>query len=292
MKRTLLTFLIIAMPLIGQTQTILTLDDCIRLAKENNKKIEAAEQQLLSSQQERRSAKTLFLPTFSLTGNALYSTTDGSYAVSGGMLPVLGTDGIPTGQSAYFPGLGLAYDLNWICNGGIKIEQPIYTGGKIRSGYRMAKIGQEIAWQNRRLTEAEIIVETSRAYAEAVRTRQLTEVATSYHNLLTELMRTVESVRKHGMKSQNDVLKVKVKLDESILNLRRAENGQRLAMMNLCHYTGLPLTEQISRPDPSVRPGAEPPRRRAPARISGDRAAAGRPSVSEILCLDDSSCVV
>lgn len=46
------------------------------------------------------------------------------------------------------------------------------------------------------------------------------------------------------------------------------------------------------RPDPSVRPGAEPPRRRAPARISGDRAAAGRPSVSEILCLDDSSCVV
>lgn len=78
-----------------------------------------------------------------------------------------------------------------------------------------------------------------------MRTQELTQVATSYHRLLTELMRTVESARKHGMKSQNDVLKVKVKLDESELNLRRAENGYRLARMNLCHYIGLPLTEQI-----------------------------------------------
>ncbi len=241
----ILTYLFIAMPLVGLAQTTLTLDDCVRLAKENNKKIKAAELQLLSSRQERHSTKALFFPTFSLTGNALYSTADGSYSVSDGMLPVFGTDGMPTGQSAYFPGLDLAYDLNWIYNGGIKIEQPIYTGGKIRAGYRMAKIGNEMAWQNKRLTEAEVIVETSRAYAEVVRTLQLTEVANAYHNLLTELMRTVESARKHGMKSQNDVLKVKVKLDESELNLRRAENGHRLAMMNLCHYTGIPLTERI-----------------------------------------------
>lgn len=241
----ILIYLFIAVPFVGQAQTTLTLDDCIRLAKENNKKIEAAELQYLSSRQERRSAKALFFPTFSLDGSALYSTTDGSYSINNGMLPVFGTDGIPTGQSAYFPGLNLAYNLNWIYSGGVKIEQPIYTGGKIRAGYRMAKIGNEMAWQNRRLTEAEVIVETSRAYAEVVRTQELMQVATSYHNLLTELMRTVKSARKHGMKSQNDVLKVKVKLDESELKLRRAENGHRLAMMNLCHYTGISLTERI-----------------------------------------------
>lgn len=241
----ILTYLFIAVSLVGQAQTSLTLDDCVRLAKENNRKIEAAELQYLSSRQERRSAKALFFPTFSLDGSAFYSTTDGSYSVSDGMLPVFGTDGMPTGQSAYFPGLNLAYDLNWIYSGGIKVEQPIYTGGKIRAGYRMAKLGNEMAWQNKRQTEAEVIVETSRAYAEVVRTQELMQVATSYHNLLTELMRTVESAQKHGMKSQNDVLKVKVKLNESELNLRRAENGHRLAMMNLCHYTGLPLSERI-----------------------------------------------
>jgi len=244
MKR-ILIYILVGLPLALQAQTALTLEKCIQMAKDNNKRTEAAEQQYLASRYERRSTKALFLPSFSLTGNALYSTSDGSYSSGNGQLPVLGADGMPTGQFAFFPGIDLSYGLDWIYSGGIKVEQPIYMGGKIRAGYRMAKIGNEMAWQNKRLTEAEIIVETSRAYAEAVRTQELTQVATSYHRLLTELMRTVESARKHGMKSQNDVLKVKVKLDESELNLRRAENGYRLARMNLCHYIGLPLTEQI-----------------------------------------------
>lgn len=125
------------------------------------------------------------------------------------------------------------------------MEQPVYMGGKIRTSYRMAKIGDEIARQNKRLTESEVVVETSRAYAGVVRAKELVLVAESYNELLTELMRTVESARKHGMKSQNDVLKVKVRLNESELDLRRAENGHRLAMMNLCHYIGRPLTDKI-----------------------------------------------
>lgn len=244
MKRILITTLIV-IPIIGQAQTTMTLDECIRLAKENNRKIEASRQQFLASDYERRSAKALFFPSLSLSGNILYSTSDGSYSSGSGQLPVLGTDGLPTGQTAYFPGIDLSYGLDWIYNGGIKLEQPIYMGGKIRAGHRMAKIGSEMAWQNKRLTEAEVIVNTSRAYAEVVRTKELIQVATAYHNLLTELMRTVESARKHGMKPQNDVLKVKVKLNESELNLRKAENGHRLATMNLCHYIGVPLTEQI-----------------------------------------------
>ena len=244
MKR-LLIYIFTILPFAGYSQTVLTLDECIRLAKENNKRMEAAEQQLRASRFEQRSARSLFLPSFSLTGNALYSTADGSYSSGMGQLPVLGADGTPTGQSALFPGIDLAYDLGWIYGGGVKVEQPLYMGGKIRAGYRMARIGSEIARQNKRLTESEVVVETSRAYADVVRTEELMQVAESYHDLLTELMRTVESARKHGMKSQNDVLKVQVKLNESELDLRRAENGHRLAMMNLCHYIGRSLTEKI-----------------------------------------------
>ncbi len=48
-----------------------------------------------------------------------------------------------------------------------------------------------------------------------------------------------------GMKPQNDVLKVQVKLNDSELSLRKADNALRLASMNLCHYIGRPLTTQI-----------------------------------------------
>lgn len=245
MKRMVILCILAVSPFAGHSQTVLTLDECIRLAKENNKRIEASDRQLQASGYGQRSAKALFFPSFSLAGNILYSTADGSYSSGTGQLPVLGADGLPTGQSALFPGIGLAYDLDWIYSGGIKVEQPIYMGGKIRAGYRMAKIGHEIARQNKRLTESEVVVETSRAYAGVVRTKELVQVAESYHKLLAELMRTVESARKHGMKSQNDVLKVKVKLNESELDLRRAENGYRLAVMNLCHYIGRPLADKI-----------------------------------------------
>ena len=63
--------------------------------------------------------------------------------------------------------------------------------------------------------------------------------------MLQELYRNVESARKHGLKPQNDVLKVQVKLNESELSLRKAENALRLAKMNLCHYIGKPLDTPI-----------------------------------------------
>lgn len=245
MKRFLVYLSLVGLPLAGYGQRMLTLDESIRMATENNKRTEAAQQQLLAAHYGLRSSKALFLPSVSLAGSALYSTTDGSYSSGSGNLPVLGADGVPTGQTAFFPGLDLAYSLDWIYGGGVKIEQPIYLGGKIRTAYRMSKIGGDLARQNKRLTEAEIIVETSRAYAEAVRAKELKSVAASYHELLEELMRTVERACRHGLKSQNDVLKVEVRLHESELGLRRAENGYRLAKMNLCYYTGLSLAESI-----------------------------------------------
>lgn len=145
MKR-ILIYTLVGLPLALQAQTALTLERCIQMAKDNNKRTEAAEQQYLASRYERRSTKALFLPSFSLTGNALYSTSDGSYSSGNGQLPVLGADGMPTGQFAFFPGIDLSYGLDWIYSGGIKVEQPIYMGGKIRAGYRMAKIGNEMAW--------------------------------------------------------------------------------------------------------------------------------------------------
>lgn len=244
MKR-LLIYLSALLPLACYPQTVLTLDECVRLAKENNKRIEASEYQLKYSLYEKRSAKALFLPSFSLTGGALFSTSDGSYSSGTGQLPVLDVNGTPTGASALFPGINLAYDFGWIYSAGVKVEQPIYMGGKIKTGYRMTRIGYEIARQNKRLTESEVVVETSRAYADVVRAKELVQVAESYNKLLVELMRMVESAHKHGVKSQNDVLKVQVKLNESELDLRRAENGHRLAMMNLCHYIGRPLTDRI-----------------------------------------------
>lgn len=96
MKRIFL-YLLIMIPVVVMAQRTMTLDECVRLAKENNKEIKASEHQYRASRYEQNSAKALFFPSFLLTGNVVYSTSDGSYASGGGMLPVWGADGLPSG---------------------------------------------------------------------------------------------------------------------------------------------------------------------------------------------------
>lgn len=246
----------------AQTVVRLTLDECIEQAKANNRSLAAAEKQLSAARFELRSMKANFLLSVSATGTALYSNASGGLHIAGGLLPVFTAEMAPTGHSALFPGVDLDYKLGWLYGGGVQLEQPIYAGGKVRTAYRMARIGSELAVQYRRLTEQEVVIETSRAYADVLRARELRNVAERYHALLAELLRNVESARKNGLKEQNDVLRVQVEVNDSELGLRRAENGLRLATMNLCHLTGHRLTDRIEVTDelpacPAAAPSAD-----------------------------------
>ena len=129
------------------------------------------------------------------------------------------------------------------------MEQPLYMGGKIRAAYKMSLLGKEMAQLSETLTASEVIVKTEQAYAQVIKAKEMKKVADKYSAVLTELMKNVESAHKHGLKPQNDVLKVQVKLNESELNIRKADNALRLATMNLCHYIGKPLTADIRTAD-------------------------------------------
>lgn len=133
--------------------------------------------------------------------------------------------------------------------GGIQVEQPLYMGGKIRAAYKMSLLGKEMAQLSETLTASEVIVKTDQAYAQVIKAKEMKKVADKYNAVLVELKKNVESAYKHGLKPQNDVLKVQVKLNESELNIRKADNALRLATMNLCHYIGKSLTSDIRTAD-------------------------------------------
>ena len=160
--------------------------------------------------------------------------------------PVIGTDGLPVfNQYAFMPDINLSLGLRNAYTVGMMLEQPLYMGGKIRAAYKMSLLGKEMAHLNEALTTSEVILNTDKAYVQLVKAKEMRKVAEKYHALLTELSKNVKSAHRHGMKPQNDVLKVQVKLNESELSLRKADNALRLASMNLCHYIGRPLTAQI-----------------------------------------------
>lgn len=234
----------------AKAQQTLSLEQCRTMALASNKEMAAAARQTDAARYTARSYKGLFFPNLTARATGLYSTADGGYHAEGGQLPVfaVGAGGVPSQMPmfAYFPGLDLNYKVGAMFLGGIQLEQPLYTGGKIRSAYRTAQLGNEMAQMNETLTGANVILQTDNAYAQVVKAMEMKKVAERYNALLAELFRNVESARKHGLKLQNDVLKVQVKLNESELALRKADNALRLATMNLCHLIGRPLDDDIS----------------------------------------------
>lgn len=244
---TLLSSLLFACTL--SAQETLSLKECREMALKYNKEIAASAKQTESAHYTAKSYKGNFFPNFTASGTGLYSNADGSYAIAGGNLPTFLPDAtgqlVPNGGFAYFPGINLDYKIGWVYMGGVQVEQPLYMGGKIRAAYQMSRLGKQMAQMNETLTATEVILKTDRAYAQVVKAKEMKEVADKYHTVLSELRKNVESAYKHGLKPQNDVLKVQVKLNESELSIRKAENALRLSTMNLCHLIGKPLTADI-----------------------------------------------
>ena len=247
------------------------------MALRANRQMEKAQLQTRQREYAMKAVKANFFPNFKASVRDIYSTAKGSFSIEGGYLPtftpgadgsmqpnvminpatgmpVMGPDGVTPvfQQYAYFPTQELKYKVNNIIQAGISLEQPIYMGGKIRAGYAMSKMAQDMAQENERLTEAQVIVKTEEAYALLVRATEMHGVALVYDSLLQRLQHDVQAAKTHGMASHNDVLKVGVKRDEALLKVRQAENGLRLARMNLCQIVGLPLLTQLTPNGPSL----------------------------------------
>ena len=244
-----------------ETTRNITLSQARELALEHNKDIAKSRLTLEQTRNDAKAYKTNYYPRINLMAADLYSTTKGDFTIAGGHLPIymmnpatgtyvpnvtIGADGnYILNQYADFPSSKMEYKVGNIFLGGVSLTQPLYMGGKITAAYRMASRGAEMAEENIRLTESQVILNTDEAYMQAIRARQLANVARSYKQLIEELLKNVESAVRHGLKTRNDQMKVQVKLNEAELGIQRAENGIRLSTMNLCHVVGLPLNTPL-----------------------------------------------
>ena len=259
-------------------QETLTLEQCRQMAIQNNKEIKASHEQTQGAEYTAKSYKALYYPNLKLNATGLYSTINGDFTAKTSDLAsgitsmsstatsaisslatlmgtlhtdyasVIGSMLSSTGASALSvpDEIALKYKVGPVALAALTLEQPIYMGGKIKAANEMAQAGVVMAQTNDTLVKHNVIVEVDNAYSLLVKANEMLKVAKSYNQVLQELMSNVQSAYKNGLKPKNDVMKVSVKLNESELNIHKAENAQRLAAMNLCHVIGLPLDSDIN----------------------------------------------
>lgn len=246
------------------TAQVMSLDDCVSLAMQSNKQIEAARHMVSQYEHTQKSVYANFFPNVSLNASDIYSTLHissvmdiaspiGTFAAQHlqDLLPTM-IDEAMRDHLAQDMGIALkplnpniSYKLKNLLSVGITLEQPIYMGGKITTANRMGEIGVKMALQAEKLARQQIIVEVHEAYQLLVKAKEMSMVARQYSLLLNQIEHDVKSAVNNGMASHNDELKVAVKKTDAELKIRQAENGLRLARMNLCQLIGKPLDSQI-----------------------------------------------
>lgn len=133
--------------------------------------------------------------------------------------------------------------------GAVNLLQPVYLGGKVREINKIAGYTKNIAEAKKKMEDSDVLYGVEEAYWRVVSLQEKVKLAQEYTNLLTRLNSDVEDMYKEGVITRNDLLKVKVKVNEVELNLTKAQNGLELAKMALCQEIGMPLESDIQLAD-------------------------------------------
>ena len=239
--------LICACPVFAQRA--LTLDESKQLALQNNAKIKNGVLEIEASRQTRKAAVTKYFPSISASG-AMFESQKNLMEIStnGGNLPVYdGKDlsSLPTTKLfAYTPAstMGLMKSGTF---GILTAVQPIFAGGRIWNGNRLASLGEDVSEEKNRLAQNEVLLKTEEQYWLLSSLNEKHKTILRYEELLNKLLAQVEDAYSSGIVSKNDLLKVKVKRSEVLLNKSKLENGRKLATMAFCQYIGIPYDSTL-----------------------------------------------
>lgn len=113
--------------------------ECRKMALSHSEELQQADNALRQAELDRKIAKTAFLPKIDASATGAY------------VLPDMDM-------------MGMELRMRGTYMAGINLTQPIYTGGKITTGHRLARIGEEAAAERYRMTRMEVLVEADNGY--------------------------------------------------------------------------------------------------------------------------------
>lgn len=121
--------------------------------------------------------------------------------------------------------------------------QPIYAGGRIVNGNRLAELGVQAAELKLAMTTDEVNLNTQEYYWRVVSLHAKVATLRQAMLLLDTLERDASAAVKAGVIEKNDLLKVRLKKNELQASEIQLRNGIQLATMALCQYVGIPYNE-------------------------------------------------
>ncbi len=138
------------------------------------------------------------------------------------------------GTEPYFTTMKYGYGAS------VNVTQPIFAGGRIVNGNKLARLGIEASQLQREVTIRSKEEEVGKAYWEIVALEQKKNSLDCLDSLLRVLEKDVLSGLDAGVLTQTDLLQIKMKKNELKTGYIQIEGGIKLLKMNLFNSIGQP----------------------------------------------------
>lgn len=222
MKRIFL-FLCIGLSLSAASvaQRRLTLDDCCSLALQNNSKIKTARLEVSGAKEMQREALTKYFPNISAAGTG-FKADKGAVGLS-----------VLNGM----------YSTSFVDRGvmaGVTAVQPIFAGGQILNGNKLAKVNASVKSEQLRLSEDEAVLTVEQYYWQWVSLKEKLKTLDVVGRQIDTIRRDVSTAVDAGVAMQNDLLQVELERNRISANRLKVNNGLTVVKMLLAQAIELP----------------------------------------------------
>lgn len=216
---TISTALLLSFSLSGASpDSVLSLKECVGLTLANNAAVRMATNNTEESVELRKEAFTKYFPEISAAG-AMFWTHNDIFQYN--LLDIVEFGFINKGKMA-----------------GIQAMQPVFMGGQIVNGNKLAAVGEEVAKLRQQQSNDELRLNTETFYWKLVTLKATRKALEAAIATLDTFYYQVNVAVDAGVAMRNDLLKIQLKRNTYRTELVDLDNGIKLVKMLLGQYMG------------------------------------------------------
>lgn len=230
----------------AQTYTLEQLKDA---ALRNNITVRNAQRSVEAAQQQRKEAFTKYFPNVSGTGlwfNANKGMAQTTVNPSEIISPEIGASLAQIFPPEALAALANPISISMMKNGTIgslMALQPVFAGGQIINGNKLAKVGEDVSRLQLQLSENEVEKTTEQYFWQLASLQEKMKTINAVDTLLADIHKDVDVAVRAGVAMRNDLLQVQLRQNDVESQRLKLQNGISIVRMLLAQYCGLDQTE-------------------------------------------------
>lgn len=246
MRKLLICAAGLALCFASQAQTNYTLSQILDSARVNNITLGNARLDVEAARQQRLEAFTNFFPSISAAGmhfNANKGMMQTDINLADGISPEIAAVLAHILPPEALASLSNPISIEMLKNGtvgAVTAVQPVFAGGRIVNGNKLARVGEEAGRLKLKLAENKVDETAEQYFWQLASLLEKEKTVETVESLLGDISKDVNVAVDAGIAMRNDLLQVQLRQNDIASQKLKVNNGIRLVKMLLAQYCGLP----------------------------------------------------